>query len=145
MPRFFGFFIKNRVDLDSRLGDCRDTCHQRLIFQIFLEDKGRRLKTKLTLSLILQVNLRVGGYSLWSASSIAPHIKEDFTTTRGISTSQPRCSQGSTRKTPSTWSLRELKNTFRSTRKPAVLDYEELEGLSDPGPWDCVHVKLHGP
>jgi hypothetical protein len=23
--------------------------------------------------------------------------------------------------------------------KPAVLSYEELGGLSDPGPWDWVH------
>jgi hypothetical protein len=31
----------------------------------------------LTLSLILRVNLRLGGYSILSASLIAPHIKED--------------------------------------------------------------------
>jgi hypothetical protein len=56
-----------------------------------------------------------------------------------MSTSQPRCSQGSTQKTPSRWSLGELKDTFRSTRTPAVLDYEELGGLSDPDPLDCTH------
>jgi hypothetical protein len=56
-------------------------------FSNLLEDKGRRLKTKLTLSLILRVNLRLGGYSIWSASSIAPHIKEDLITTRSMSTS----------------------------------------------------------
>jgi hypothetical protein len=33
----------------------------------------------------------------------------------------------------------EPENAFRSTRKPAVLDYEELGGLSDPGPRDCAH------
>jgi hypothetical protein len=70
-------------------------------FSNLLEDKDRRLKIKLTLSLILRVNLSIGGYSIWSASLIAPHIKEDLTTTRGMSTSQPRCSQGRTRRTPS--------------------------------------------
>jgi hypothetical protein len=70
-------------------------------FSHLLEDKDRRLKIKLTLSLILRVNLRLGGYSIWSASLIAHHIKEDLTTTQGISTSQPRRSQGSTRRTPS--------------------------------------------
>jgi hypothetical protein len=45
-------------------------------FSNLLEDKDRRLKIKLTLSLILQVNLRVSGYSIWSASSIAPDIKK---------------------------------------------------------------------
>jgi hypothetical protein len=41
-----------------------------------LEDKDRRLKIKLTLSLILRVNLRLGGYSIWSASLLATHIKK---------------------------------------------------------------------
>jgi hypothetical protein len=56
-------------------------------FSNLLEDKDRRLKIKLTLSLILRVNLRLKGYSIWNASLIAPHIKEDLTTTRGMSTS----------------------------------------------------------
>jgi hypothetical protein len=33
-------------------------------FSNLLEDKDRRLKIKLTLSLILRVNLRLGGYSI---------------------------------------------------------------------------------
>jgi hypothetical protein len=41
-------------------------------FSNLLEDKDRRLKIKLTLSVILRVNLRLGGYSIWSASLIAP-------------------------------------------------------------------------
>jgi hypothetical protein len=45
-------------------------------FSNLLEDKDRRLKIKLTLSLILRVNLRLGGYSIWSASLLAPHIKK---------------------------------------------------------------------
>jgi hypothetical protein len=46
-------------------------------FSSLLEDKSRRLKIELTLSMIQRVNLRLGGYSIWSASLIAPHIKED--------------------------------------------------------------------
>jgi hypothetical protein len=61
-------------------------------FLNLLENKDRRLKIKLTLSLILGVNLRLGGYSIWSVSLIAPYIKEDLTTTQGMSTSQSRCS-----------------------------------------------------
>jgi hypothetical protein len=57
-------------------------------FSNLLEDKDRSLKIKLTLNLILRVNLRLGGYSIWSASLIAPHIKEGLTTTRGMSASQ---------------------------------------------------------
>jgi hypothetical protein len=41
--------------------------------------------------------------------------------------------------TPSRWSSGELEDAFRSTRVPAVLDYEELRGLSDPGPRGYAH------
>jgi hypothetical protein len=47
-----------------------------IYFSNLLEDKDKRLKIKLTLSLILWVNLRLRGYSIWSASLIAPHIKK---------------------------------------------------------------------
>jgi hypothetical protein len=60
------------------------------------EDKKRRFKSNLTLSLILRFNLRFGRYSIWSANLIAPHIKANLKTTRGMSTSQPRSSQEST-------------------------------------------------
>jgi hypothetical protein len=45
-------------------------------FSNLLENKDRKFKIKLTLSLILRVNLRLGDYSIWSASLIAPHIKK---------------------------------------------------------------------
>jgi hypothetical protein len=93
-------------------------------FSNILEDKDRRFKANLTLSLILQFNLKLGGYSIWSTSLTAPHIQEDLTTTR---------------KTPSRWSSGELEDAFRSTRKPAVLDYEELRGLSNSSPRDYAH------
>jgi hypothetical protein len=85
MPRFFGSFILNLGDLDSSswaAGHVSSATY----FSNFLEDKDERFKTNLTLSLILRVNLRLGGYSIWSASSIAPHIKEDLTTTRAMNT-----------------------------------------------------------
>jgi hypothetical protein len=129
-------------DLDSRLIGYRICVIDGLFFK-FLEDKSRRFKTNLTLSLIFRFNLRPGGYSVWSASFIASNIKEDLTTTRGMSTSQPRWSQGSTWKTPSRRSLGELEDAFRSTRKLAVLDYEECGGLSDLGWQDCargIHI-----
>jgi hypothetical protein len=31
------------------------------------------------------------------------------------------------------------KTALKILEKPAVLSYEELEGLSDPGLWGCVH------
>jgi hypothetical protein len=64
--------------------------------------------------------------------------KKDWTITRAMSTSQPRCTQESARRTPSRWSFGELKDAFRGTRMPVVLGYEELEGLSDPGAWNCT-------
>jgi hypothetical protein len=56
-----------------------------------------------------------------------------------MSTSQPRGSQGSTRKHLQDGVSEELEDAFRSTRKPAVLGYEELGGLSDPRPRDYAH------
>jgi hypothetical protein len=76
MPRFFGPFIPKLGDLDSMLGAAGHVAST-TYFSNLLEDKDRRLKIELTLSTILQVNLRLGGYSIWSASLIAPHIKED--------------------------------------------------------------------
>jgi hypothetical protein len=77
MLRFFGPFIPKLGDLDSKLGGSGTCVISTLFFSNLLEDKDRRLKIELTLSLILRVNLRLKGYSIWSASLIAPHIKED--------------------------------------------------------------------
>jgi hypothetical protein len=46
--------------------DSRATGHMTSVtyFSNLLEDKNGRLKIKLTLNLILQVNLRLGGYSI---------------------------------------------------------------------------------
>jgi hypothetical protein len=46
-------------------------------FSNLLEDKDKRLKIELTLNMTLRFNLRLGGYSIWSANLISPHIKED--------------------------------------------------------------------
>jgi hypothetical protein len=59
-PKFERFGFKAR-------GLC-DTWHRLLIFRKYSKDKKKRgLKTNLTLSLILRFNLRLGGYSIWSA------------------------------------------------------------------------------
>jgi hypothetical protein len=77
MPRFLGSFCQT-FGFGFKSRGLRDTCHHRPIFQIYLEYKDRRFMTYLTLSLILRLNLRLGGYSIWSAIFIAPHIKDCF-------------------------------------------------------------------
>ena len=57
------------------------SCHQRLVFQIYLEDKGEKIQLlgrslKCTLSLILGFNLRLGAYTIWSAIFVAPLIEK---------------------------------------------------------------------
>jgi hypothetical protein len=106
-------------------------------FSNLLEDKNRRLKIELTLSLILHVNLRLGGYSIWSASLIAPHIKEDNYSRHEHLTA----SMQSRKYSKDTFKMKfgELEDAFRSTRTPAVVGYEELGGLSDPGTRACTH------
>ena len=44
-----------------------------IFFSTFLKNKEGK-KTEVTLSLILQFNLRLGGYSIWSASICAPYM-----------------------------------------------------------------------
>ena len=64
----FWILYSKSWNLDSRL----EGCGTRVIdayFSKFWKIKTRRLKTNLTLSLILWFNLRLGGYSIWSASS----------------------------------------------------------------------------
>ena len=51
--------------------------YQRFIFQIFLENKEEK-KTEVTLSLILRFNLRLGGYSIWRASTSRTIYDQDF-------------------------------------------------------------------
>jgi hypothetical protein len=138
MPQLFGSFFPNLIIWIQGSGAAGHVSSM-AYFLNFLEDKERRFKTKLTLSLILRFNLRLGGYSIWSASLIAPRIKEDLQT---LGTWAPR-------------SLEEVKEVFgrhfqdevwKNSKTPsevlvshAVLDYEEPGGLSDLGPRDCAH------
>ena len=49
----------------------------KIYFSNFLENKEEK-KTEVTLSLILRFNLRLGGYSIWSASTSCTIYKQDF-------------------------------------------------------------------
>jgi hypothetical protein len=90
MPQLFGSFLQT-LEFGFNAQGLQDTCHQWLIIRIYLKVKTRRFKTNLTLSLILRFNQRLGGYSIWSVSFIAPHIKEDYWRHKHLTTSrQPR-------------------------------------------------------
>ena len=62
-------------DLNSRLGGCGIYVSD-IYFSIFLENKEE--KTEVTLSLILWFNLRLEGYSIWSASTSRTIYNQDF-------------------------------------------------------------------
>ena len=51
--------------------------HQRFIFQFFLENNEEK-KIEVTLSLILRFDLRLGGYSIWSASTSRTIYDQEF-------------------------------------------------------------------
>jgi hypothetical protein len=76
MPRFFGSFIPKPWGFGFKGTEAAGHVSLVTYFLKVLEDKDRRLKFKLILGLILRVNLRLRGYSIWSASLIAPHIKK---------------------------------------------------------------------
>ena len=62
-------------DLNSKLGGCRIYVSE-IYFSIFL--KNKKTKTEVTLSLILRFNLRLGGNSIWSASTSRTIYDQDF-------------------------------------------------------------------
>ena len=62
MPRFGNLNPKSR-DFKSRLGGCKIGIINGELFSKI------DLKTEMTLSLIHRFNLRLGGYSIWSAST----------------------------------------------------------------------------
>ena len=63
-------------DLNSRHGGCRIYL-SKIYFSIFLKNKEEE-KTEVTLSLILRFNLRLGGYSIYSASTSRTIYDQDF-------------------------------------------------------------------
>ena len=72
----FTLILKSKSrDLNSRLGGCRIYVSE-IYFSNFLENKEE--KTEVTLSLILRFNLRLGGYSIWSASTLRTIYGQDF-------------------------------------------------------------------
>ena len=62
MSRFKNLNPKSK-DFKSRLGGCETSVINGKLFQ------KTDLKTEMTLSLIHRFNLRLGGYSIWSAST----------------------------------------------------------------------------
>jgi hypothetical protein len=90
-----------------------------------------------TLSLILRFNLRLGGYSIWSAIfHRTPYQRSNSGHEHLIASMQPRkCSKKNFR----TELQKKPKTTSEVLEEPAVLSYEELGGLSDLGLRDYVH------
>jgi hypothetical protein len=99
------------------------------------------LKTNVTLSLILRFNLRLGGYSIWSAIfHRTPYQRSSSGHEHLIALMQPR---KYLKKNFKTELHKKLKTTSKVLEEPAVLSYEELGGLSDPRLRDCVHNVVH--
>jgi hypothetical protein len=115
--------------------------HRLLIFRKYLKNKKRRLKTNLTLSLILRFNLRLRGYSIWSEIiHRTPCKRGNSGHEHHIASMQPN---EYSKKDFNTELQKKSKTTSEVLEEPAVLSYEELGGLSDPGPRGCVHQGVH--
>ena len=120
---------------------------QRFIFQIFWKIKKK--KTEVALSLILRFNLRLGGYSIWSATtSRTISEKRDSGLEHLIASMQPeKYSKNHSRRPRDSKPEQRIPEALESTRRhlqkystPAGLDYEELGGLSYLGQQDCSWV-----
>jgi hypothetical protein len=105
--------------------------HRLLIFRIYSKSKQGRFKTNVTLSLILQVNLRLEGYSIWSAIfHRTPYQRINLEHEHLIASMQRR---KYSKKNFKTELQKKPKTTSKVLEEAAVLSYEELGGLSDPG------------
>jgi hypothetical protein len=94
-----------------------------------------------TLNLILRFNLRLGGYSIWSAIfHRTSYQRNNSGHEHLIASMQPR---KYSKKNFKMELQKKPKTTLKVLEEPAVLSYEELGGLSDPGLWDCVHNVVH--
>jgi hypothetical protein len=94
-----------------------------------------------TLSLIPQFNLRLGGYSIWSAIfHRTPYQRSNSGHEHLIASMQPR---KYSKKNLKTELHKKLKTTSEVLEEPVVLSYEELGGLSDLGLWDFMHNIVH--
>ena len=73
----FTLILKSKWrNLNLRLRVC-GICVSEIYFSNFLEYKEGK-KTEVTLSLILRFNLRLGGYSIWSASTSRTIYDQDL-------------------------------------------------------------------
>ena len=73
----FTLILKSKwKNLNSRLRGY-GICVSEIYFSNFLENKEGK-KTEVTLSLILRFNLRLGGYSIWSASTSHTIYDQNF-------------------------------------------------------------------
>ena len=99
-------------------------------FEKYSKDKKRRLKTNLTLSLILRFNLRLGGYSIWSAIiHRTPYKRRNSGHEHLIASMQPKEYS----------KTKEVEDYFRSTRRACIAQLRRARGLSDPGPRGCAY------
>jgi hypothetical protein len=94
-----------------------------------------------TLSLIIRFNLRLGGYSIWSAIfHRTPYQRSNSGHEHLIASMQPR---KYSKKNFKTELQKKPKTTSEVLEEPAVLNYVELGGLSNPGLRDCVDNVIH--
>jgi hypothetical protein len=93
------------------------------------------------LSLILQFNLRLGGYSIWSAIFHRTSYQRSNSGHEHLIASMPP--RKYSKKNFKTELQKKPKTTSKVLEEPAVLSYEELGGLSDLGLRDCVHNVVH--
>ena len=71
------WILKSKLkDIKFNARGLQDMCIRDLFFKFF--GKYEKKKTELTLSLILQFNLRLGGYSIWSADTSHTIYDQDF-------------------------------------------------------------------
>ena len=87
IPNFCSGATRRIRDFNLRLGGC-GICASEIYFSNLLENNEGK-KTEVTLSLILRFNLRLGGYSIWSASTSRTIYDKEFELEHLTASKQP--------------------------------------------------------
>jgi hypothetical protein len=124
MPRLW-ILISQFGDSETRLGGCGLRGINYLFFQDYLKIKKGKFKVNITLGLKSATQFKARGLR---------HMKEEI---RGLSTHSFNAAKKVLETELQGGASKESKISSRVLEEPAILSYEELGGLSDPGLRDC--------
>jgi hypothetical protein len=133
MPRSFGSFFQI-LGFEFKTRRLRDTCHHRLVFETYLEDKeDSRFKLDPQRDSSIQPKTRwATPYRVWFSSHPIQKIIFEDLKLLGAWAPKPRNNQESTGKTSPRWSFRRTRGWLRKYSEAYSTRLQRAQGLVRP-------------